>query len=92
MRRIRWAGLALVALALGLAIGLVDTSPGWDDTGITVGTLLIASALFGAADPARAWLWALAVGIWIPALNIAMHHNYGSLPSVFITKKAFPQS
>ena len=71
--------MALAALALGLAIGLVDTSPGWDDTGITAGALMIASALFGAVDPPHAWLWALAIGIWIPALNIAMHHTYGSL-------------
>jgi hypothetical protein len=79
MRLMRTAGMALVALALGLAIGLVDTSPGWDDAGITAGAILIVGALFGAVDPARAWLWALALGIWIPALNIAMHHNYGSL-------------
>jgi hypothetical protein len=82
MRHVRWAGLVLAALVLGLAIALVDSSPGWDDTGITATALLLACALFGAAGPAHAWLWAAAVGMWIPALNIARHHdhpNYGSL-------------
>jgi hypothetical protein len=71
-------GLGLGALALGLLIALVDTSPKWDDTGITVGMLVIVCALFGMLSPARAWLWALAVGLWIPVLNIALYHNYAS--------------
>jgi hypothetical protein len=82
MRHVRMAGLVLAALVLGLSIALVDSSPGWDDTGITAAALVIAGALFGAIDPAHPWLWAPAVGSWIPALNIARSHdhpNYGLL-------------
>lgn len=74
----RWHLLLAPALAVGLAIGFVDSSPHWDDTGITVGAVLITTGLLGALAPRRAWLWALAVGIWIPTFNIAFHHGYAS--------------
>ena len=78
MRRMMSIGLGLAALVIGLLIALVDTSPKWDDTGITVGMIVIVCAVFGAVSPARAWLWAFAVGLWIPVLNIAFQHNYTS--------------
>ena len=68
-----------VALLLGLLIALADTSPGWDDTGISAVALLGGCALLGAVDPARPWRWALLVGLWIPVLNVAVSRNYGSL-------------
>ena len=39
--------LALVAFAIfaGVAIGLIDSSPGWDSTGITAGLLFLSAAL-----------------------------------------------
>ncbi|HEY6708145.1 MAG TPA: hypothetical protein VJB61_11200, partial [Actinomycetota bacterium] len=37
--------------------------------------VLGAAAAFGAARPSRPWLWALAVGLWIPALGIILRHN-----------------
>ena len=74
MKTFDWL-LLLGALALGLALALVDSSPGWDDTGLSAAALLVAAALFGAARPSRAWLWALAVGLWIPALGIILRHN-----------------
>ena len=37
-------GLA-IALAMGIVIGFVDSRPGWDDTGITVVSLLLASGV-----------------------------------------------
>ena len=58
----------LVALMLGALIALVDASPGWDDTGVSAAMLLSASGLVGALHPARAWLWALAVGVVVFAL------------------------
>lgn len=36
-------------LCAGLAIAWVDSRPGWDDTGITIGALLIATLLAGLA-------------------------------------------
>jgi hypothetical protein len=68
-----------LALALGLGITLVDSRPKWDDTGITAGAVFLVALLFGAISPRRAWLWALAIGGWIPVLGIASHRNFGAL-------------
>lgn len=78
MKTIDWLLLA-GALVLGLALALVDSSPGWDDTGLSAAALLVAAALFGAARPSRAWLWALALGLWIPVLGIAVRGNLAAL-------------
>lgn len=79
MSHVRTIGLALAAVVLGILLGLLDTRPGWNDTGISAGSLLLAGAILGWLSPAQAWLWALALGMWIPALNIAIYHNYGSV-------------
>jgi hypothetical protein len=71
--------LLLGALTLGLALALVDASPGWDDTGVSAAAVLVVAAAFGAARPARAWLWALAVGLWIPALGIVLRGDPAAL-------------
>ncbi|HJU01286.1 MAG TPA: hypothetical protein VJ966_08780 [Actinomycetes bacterium] len=78
MKTFDWL-LLLGALALGLALALVDSSPGWDDTGVSAAAVLVTAAAFGAARPSRAWLWALAVGLWIPAMGIALRHNPAAL-------------
>lgn len=62
----RWIALAGLALIVGLAIGWNDSRPTWDDTGITVGLLVVAGAIFGIVDPRRWWLWALLVGVGTP--------------------------
>lgn len=67
------------AIGLGLLIAWVDNRPTWDDAGITAGMVFLTTALFGALRPARPWVWALAVGAWIPFFGIALHHNAGSL-------------
>src|SRR4051812_4687091 len=79
MRRPDARVLFLAALILGALIGWVDSRPNWDDTGITVGVLLLVSAGFGAVHPRFAWLWALALGAWIPIFGIVMAHNFGTL-------------
>ena len=33
----------------------------------------------GALHPQRAWVWALAVGSWLPALGITLGHGYASM-------------
>jgi hypothetical protein len=71
-------------LILGLSIALVDSSPGWDDTGISAAAVFASCALLGALSPARPWLSALMVGLWIPALGVALHHNYGSVMAVAV--------
>jgi len=62
--------LFAVAASLGMMIAYVDSRPTWDDTGITVFALVLSGATLGAAGPQRPWLWALAVGIWIPVHQI----------------------
>ena len=88
--RERWL-LVLVpaALAIGLAVALVDASPNWDDTGVTAAAILAACAVLGILHPGRAWLWALAVGLWIPALNIALHQDHPNYGSVLALAFAF---
>ena len=64
--------LVLVALMFGMLILMVDSSPGWDDTGASAAMVLVASGLMGAIHPARAWVWALAVGSWVPLMGFAL--------------------
>lgn len=77
-------GLLVVALLLGRLITWVDTRPAWDDTGVTAGAIFIVTALLGAALPNRAWVWALAVGAWIPVLGAAWHNNYGAVLALVV--------
>jgi hypothetical protein len=79
MRRPDVRVLLLVALILGALIAWVDSRPTWDDTGITAGVLLLISAGFGAVHPRFAWLWALALGAWIPLVGIVIAHNFSSI-------------
>ena len=74
MKTFDWL-LLLVALALGLVVALVDLSPGWDDTGVSAAAVFVVAAVFGATRPSRAWLWALAVCLWIPVLGIVVRRN-----------------
>ena len=67
-----------LAVAVGLLIAYVDSRPNWDDTGITAVALFATSGAFGLAAPRRPWLWALAVGLWIPLYGIITARNYGS--------------
>lgn len=71
------------ALVVGLSITWLDSRPAWDDTGITAGLIVLASAAFGAARPRWAWLWALAIGAWIPLLGV-FNHNYAALLALAI--------
>lgn len=71
--------LLAVALAAGALIAYADSRPGWDDTGVTALALLVSCCLLSAAAPRRPWLWALAVGLWVPAAGVLLAHNFGSL-------------
>jgi hypothetical protein len=78
-----WILLILSAI-LGSLIAWIDTRPTWDDTGITAATIIIVTAILGAVMPRRAWIWALAVGIWIPVFNIVSNNNYGSILALIV--------
>lgn len=76
--------LLVVALGLGLAITYVDSRPNWDDTGVTAAAILVSCGLLGALGPKQPWLWALAVGLWIPLFGIVRAQNFGSLLALAI--------
>ena len=80
-RLVRASGwvLAIAALLAGVAIGLVDSSPGWDTTGITAGALVLAAGAASWVGRDRPWLWALLVGLPTPILDIARTGNTGSV-------------
>ncbi|MEI7828271.1 MAG: hypothetical protein WCI31_00805 [Prolixibacteraceae bacterium] len=70
----------IIVLAMSCCVGLflawMDSRPGWDDSGITAGLIVLSAALFGYLYPVRPWVWALTVSIWIP-----LHPS----PSPFLT-------
>lgn len=74
--------LLAIALIFGLLIAYVDSRPNWDDTALTAVALVAVSAMCGILGPSRPWLWALAVGSWIPLFGIASARNYGSLLAI----------
>src|SRR5262245_12722657 len=71
--------LFLLAVVLGHFFLYIDNRPNFDDTGILAFAIAITCAILAFVSPRRPWLWALAVGIWIPLHNILHHGNAGSL-------------
>ena len=71
---------AAVALGAGLAVALVDASPGWDSTGITAGALVLAAAVSAFVGRDRPWLWAVLIGL--PTLLVEIIGG-GSTGSIF---------
>jgi hypothetical protein len=76
--------LLVMALALGGLITYVDTLPTWDDTGITAAALLVVSGVLGFLGPERPWLWALALGAWIPIVGFVRTHNYWAIVALVL--------
>jgi hypothetical protein len=68
--RLRFGALVTIAVGLGLAIALIDSGPGWDDTGVTAVMLVGASALVAGTDGRRPSLWALLVGLPLPLIEV----------------------
>jgi hypothetical protein len=67
-----------IALAIGVGVALIDSSPGWDSTGITAGLLLIGAGVAAAIGRDRPWLWALVVGLPTPLVETVRDGNTGS--------------
>jgi hypothetical protein len=80
--RSRELPLIVVAAGIGAAIAFVDSRPGWDDTGITVGLLVVAAGAVAAVSGRRPWVWALLVGAWTPAVEIATGGSAASLAAL----------
>ena len=75
--------LLVVSVISGVLIAMMDISPNWDDTGITVGAILIITFLTGATRPDVAWLWALIIGGCVFGFNAILKANYGSAVALF---------
>ena len=81
----RTVWLTAIALAFGGLVTYVDSRPTWDDTGVTAGTLLVISGMFGFVEPRHPSLWALALGVWIPLLSILRTQNYSAMLALIVT-------
>jgi hypothetical protein len=82
---LRLTTTVVIAGLAGLGIGYVDSRATWDDAGVTVGALLVAGAVVGAAMPRWFWLSGLALGIPIFAMNVVAHGNYGSAIAIVVS-------
>ena len=67
----------VAAVVIGLAIAFVDSRPSWHDTGISAFALPAAGVLIGLMIRRRPWLYALALGIWIPLWGAIVNGNFG---------------
>jgi hypothetical protein len=76
--------LLVAAILAGLAIAYVDTRPTWDDAGLTAGAMALAAAALGLLGPERPWLWALAVGVWIPTYALVRTPAPGSIARLVV--------
>jgi hypothetical protein len=74
----------LVALAVGVAIGFVDSRPNWDDTGVTVVSVFFTAVVLAALRPRVAWLAGIAVGAPVLLFNVLLQGNFGSAAAVGI--------
>ncbi len=75
--------LLAIAIVTGLFIAYLDSQPTWDDTGITVGTMLLSSGLLALLGCRRPWLIALAIGLWTPLYETYLSHNF-TFPGVIL--------
>jgi hypothetical protein len=71
--------LLVIAMASGFLIAYIDSRPTWDDTGLTVFALLVAGGIIGLLVERRPWLYALALGLWIPLWGILYAHDFAML-------------
>jgi hypothetical protein len=80
--RLQRVGLVAIAVTTGCAIAVVDASPGWDSTGITAGSLLLAAGVVTAIAGDRPWLWAILIGTPTPLLEISTGGSSGAFLAV----------
>lgn len=73
----------VLAVIFGAGITWIDSQPTWDDTGITVLMVLIASFACGFIGVKQPWLHALLISAWIPLLGIVTNYSFGGLLALF---------
>ncbi len=69
----------ILSLFAGFLISWNDARPGWDDTGITAGLIVLTAALFGYLYSKWPWIWALTIGLWIPMHAIVLSGDFKML-------------
>ena len=74
----RHTAALVISVVAGVGVALIDSSPGWDSTGITAGLLGVGAAVAAAIGRDRPWLWALLVGLPTPILETVRDGNAGS--------------
>lgn len=79
MRQPKFWLLLTIAVSLGLLIAWLHAGPVRADMGLMAMLSVALPLALGWAMPRYAWLWALASGIWLPVLNIALHGNAAAL-------------
>jgi len=76
----------VLALLAGLGLGYIDSRPGFDDTGLVVGGLVLAAfvavLIEGSGRALRVAMLAVLVGIWIPILETSAPWPSSSLISL----------
>ena len=86
--RCRSVVVCVLGFLSGVGIGYMDSRPTWDDTGITVGGILLAAAVLGAADPRVFWIAGLAVGIPVLGMNVYVGGGYAAAVAALIAVAA----
>jgi hypothetical protein len=82
--------LILIAIVIGHIFAYIDSRPNWDDTGVLAVSIAIVSAILAYLYPGRPWIWALAVGVWIPIHNLIHNGAFGSILALaFATAGAY---
>jgi uncharacterized membrane protein (DUF441 family) len=77
------AGLA-IALVAGIGIGYMDSRPGFDDTGITAVSLVLAAGLAAVVAGRAPWLVAIATGIWVAAFELSSIGSGGPVAALVL--------
>jgi uncharacterized membrane protein YhhN len=59
-----------LAVGVGLFFSYIDHRPNFDDTGVLAFGIALLAMVFGAIEPRYPWLWALAIGGFVPLVDI----------------------
>lgn len=79
MKSGRSVAVSILAIAVGLAIGYLDSRSTLHDAQLTGIALAATSFVFSAASPRVAWFVGLAVGAPVVVFNYLLSGGYGSL-------------
>ncbi|HEX5471478.1 MAG TPA: hypothetical protein VFW73_06310 [Lacipirellulaceae bacterium] len=72
----------IAAIVMGHIFAFVDSRPHFDDAGVLAFSIAIVCAILAFIYPRRPWLWALAVGIWVPIHSLIHNGSAGSFISL----------